>query len=167
MEQSIAAMRGHVIICGWGRVGRSIAAEVAAAGRPYVIVELDEDRVADTTAPVVIGDATVDQVLEEAGIARAAALVAAVESDAGNSFITLGARSLNQSLFIVARARQHDSEAKLARAGAEEREAIQDWLAHRCDDGPPCERCTWCSVRRWVGRRAEDALRAHDGGVTL
>lgn len=119
MEQSIAAMRDHVVICGWGRVGRSIAAEVAVAGRPYVVVELDEERVADTAAHVVIGDATEDRVLEEAGIARAAALVAAVDSDAGNSFITLGARSLNPSLFIVARARQHDSEAKLARAGAD------------------------------------------------
>lgn len=119
MEQSLASMEGHVIICGWGRVGRSIAAEVEAAGRQFVIVELDAARVTDDPHPVVVGDATEDSVLRLAGIDRADALVAAVDGDAANSFITLSARALEPRLFIVARARSQDSVEKLRRAGAD------------------------------------------------
>ncbi|MGZ4729178.1 MAG: potassium channel family protein [Acidimicrobiales bacterium] len=119
MEQSLASMQGHVIICGWGRVGRSIAAEVAAAGRDLVVVELDRDKVADVAAPSVVGDATEDSVLRAAGIERAGALVAAVDGDADNSFITLSARALCPGLFIVARARSQESADKLMRAGAD------------------------------------------------
>ena len=119
MEQSIAAKHDHVIICGWGRVGRAIAAEVHAAKRDLVIVELDPLRVADEAYDAVVGDATDDDVLEAAGIDRAVALVAAVNSDAANSFIVLSARALREDLFIVARARGQDSEGKLRRAGAD------------------------------------------------
>jgi voltage-gated potassium channel len=119
MEQSIAAKRGHVIICGWGRVGRAIASDVHAAKREFVVVESDPDRVADDPHDVVVGDATDDSVLEAAGIHRAAALVAAVDSDAANSFIVLSARAVREDLFIVARARSHDSQEKLRRAGAD------------------------------------------------
>jgi voltage-gated potassium channel len=118
MEQSIASLHDHVIICGWGRVGRAISAEVAAAGRDLVVVEADASRVAGVPHPTIVGDATEDAVLREAGIERAAALVAAVEGDAANSFITLSARALNPDLFIVARARSQDSGEKLGRAGA-------------------------------------------------
>jgi voltage-gated potassium channel len=119
MEQSIASMKGHVIICGWGRVGRSIATEVEAAGRDLVVVELDETRVEGMPHPVVLGDATADSVLRSAGIERAAALVAAVDGDAANSFIALSARAMKADLFIVARARSQDSVEKLRRAGAD------------------------------------------------
>jgi voltage-gated potassium channel len=119
MEQSIAAKSGHVIICGWGRVGRAIASDVHAAKRDFVIVEADPERVAGEPHDVVVGDATDDSILEAAGIARAAALVAAVDSDAANSFIVLSARALREDLFIVARARSQDSVDKLRRAGAD------------------------------------------------
>ncbi len=119
MERSITSLTGHVIICGWGRVGRAIAAEVLEAGRTFVIVEVDAERLDDVPHPVIHGDATKDDILRTAGIERAAALVAAVDSDAANSFITLSARSLKPDLFIVARARSHDSEGKLLRAGAQ------------------------------------------------
>jgi voltage-gated potassium channel len=119
MEQSIAAKRDHVIICGWGRVGRAIAADVHAAKRDFVIVESDGERVAQEPYDVVVGDATEDAVLLAAGIERASALVAAVDSDAANSFIVLSARALREDLFIVARARSQDSQEKLRRAGAD------------------------------------------------
>lgn len=119
MEQSIAAKHDHVIICGWGRVGRAIAAEVHAAKRDLVIVELDPLRVANETHDTVVGDATEDDVLKAAGLDRASALVAAVDSDAANSFIVLSARALREDLFIVARARGQYSEGKLRRAGAD------------------------------------------------
>jgi voltage-gated potassium channel len=119
MEQSIASMRDHVIICGWGRVGSSIGHEIAAAGRALVIVEREPIATAGLDLPVIVGDATDDAVLRAAGIERAASLVAAVDSDAANSFITLGARALNSQLFIVARARSEESSEKLRRAGAD------------------------------------------------
>ena len=119
MERTIDAMRDHVIICGWGRVGRSVASEVRAAGRPLIVVDNDPDRLAECPHPSVVGDATLDAVLTAAGIERAASLIAAVDADAANSFIILSARAMRPNLFIVARARGADSEEKLRRAGAD------------------------------------------------
>jgi voltage-gated potassium channel len=119
MEQSIASLHDHVIICGWGRVGRAIAEEVAEAGRALVVVETNETMLGEVPHPMVLGDATEDSVLRAAGIERAGALVAAVDGDAANSFITLGARSIRPGLFIVARARSQESVEKLRRAGAD------------------------------------------------
>lgn len=119
MDRTIAAQSGHVVICGAGRVGRSISDEVAASGRSAVVVEVDPDKAAASTVPTVVGDATDDDVLRAAGIERASALVAAVETDADNSFIVLSARALNPDLFVVARARSVDSEQKMRRAGAD------------------------------------------------
>jgi voltage-gated potassium channel len=118
MERQIEAMRGHVIVCGWGRVGRAIGAELTAAGTELVIVDLDPTRLLDTGLPSVVGDATEDQILEQAGLRRARALVAALENDAANLFVTLSARALCPDLFIVARARVEETEEKLRRAGA-------------------------------------------------
>ena len=120
MDKNIASFHGHVIVCGWGRVGRAIARELALGGKQVVIVDEDPDRVATiTTYPYVRGDASDDDVLRQAGIDRAAALVAAVSTDAGNLYITLSGRSLRPDLFIVARAREESSAAKLERAGAD------------------------------------------------
>jgi voltage-gated potassium channel len=119
MTRSIDAMADHVIICGWGRVGRSIAAEVAEAGRPLVVIDHQADRLEDCPHPSVLGDATEDAVLADAGIERAASLVAAVDSDASNSFIILSARALRPELFLVARVRSTDAEEKMRRAGAD------------------------------------------------
>lgn len=118
MEQSIASMRDHVIICGWGRVGRSIGGELAEGDRDLVVVERNEAKL-DGGPPAVVGDATEDAVLRAAGIEQASALVAAADSDAANSFIVLSARALNPDLFIVARTRNEDSGDKLYRSGAD------------------------------------------------
>lgn len=119
MERTIETLQDHVIVCGWGRVGRSIAAEVVAAGKPIVVIDEEAERLADCPHPTVHGDCTEDDTLERAGIARASSLVAAVDVDAANSFITLSARAIRPDIFIVARARSVDSEAKLLRAGAD------------------------------------------------
>lgn len=119
MEQSLSSLRDHVIVCGWGRVGRSIAAEMEAAGRKFVVVDQDGAKLPGPPIPSVEGDATEDSVLRSAGIDRAAALVAAADSDSANSFITLSARALGPALFIVARARSEESVEKLRRAGAD------------------------------------------------
>jgi voltage-gated potassium channel len=119
MERQIGAMRGHVIVCGWGRVGRAISAELATAGTDLVVVDSDVTRVDAADVPAVLGDATDDHVLERAGLAHARALVAALDADASNLFVTLSARALRPDLFIVARARVQESEEKLRRAGAD------------------------------------------------
>jgi voltage-gated potassium channel len=119
MERQIEAMRGHVIVCGWGRVGRAIGAELAAADAELVVVDLNATRLADSGMPALVGDATEDRVLEQAGLRRARALVAALDNDAANLFVTLSARALCPDLFIVARARIEETEEKLRRAGAD------------------------------------------------
>jgi voltage-gated potassium channel len=120
MDKRIAGLRGHVIVCGWGRVGRAIARELAAAGKGLVVVDSDPDRIATITSHLyVLGDASDDAVLLRAGIERAGALVAAVSTDAGNLFITLSGRSMRPDLFIVSRAREESSLAKLERGGAD------------------------------------------------
>ena len=119
MDRQIAHMEGHVIVCGWGRVGRAVAHDVQLSGRDVVVVDVDRDRVAGIAFPTVVADATLDDTLRAAGITRAATLVAALSGDAENLFVTLSGRSLNPRLFIVARARQEDSIAKLTQAGAD------------------------------------------------
>jgi len=120
MDKRIATLHGHVIVCGWGRVGRAIARELAAADKGFVVVDNDPDRIATIGSHLYVpGDASDDDVLRGAGIDRAAALVAAVSTDAANVFITLTGRSMRPDLFIVSRAREDSSAAKLQRAGAD------------------------------------------------
>jgi voltage-gated potassium channel len=119
MDRKIADLHGHVVVCGWGRVGRAVAADLAENGREVVVVDVDPDRVATVPHMRVLGDATLDSTLRNAGIERASALVAALEGDAENLFVTMSGRALNPGLFIVARARQDESIRKLTNAGAD------------------------------------------------
>ncbi|MGA2519854.1 MAG: potassium channel protein [Acidimicrobiales bacterium] len=118
MERKIERMSGHVVVCGWGRVGREVARFLAAAGLDVVVVDRDGTRMAEVPYPSVTGDATEDATLLQAGIDRAAALVAALDTDADNLFITVACRSMRPDLNIIARARNESSEPKLVRAGA-------------------------------------------------
>jgi voltage-gated potassium channel len=118
MQRAVENVSDHVIVAGWGRVGRSIAASLVATRLPVLVVEVDPERQATVDTLLVEGDATDDDVLVRAGIHRARALVAALNSDADNLYVTLSARRLRPDLFIVARARMESAEAKLAQAGA-------------------------------------------------
>lgn len=121
MAREIASMRGHVVLCGSGRVGRVLASLVTERGAQLVLIEQDAERaaLAPAGASVVVGDARDDDVLRQAGIERASTLVAALTTDADNVYVTLAARALNPSLFIVSRAHLEDAEEKLRRAGAD------------------------------------------------
>jgi voltage-gated potassium channel len=119
MERRIARRSGHVVVCGYGRVGRAITARVAGAGQQVVVVDRDPARLAGLTFETVLGDANDETVLRSAGIERARVLVAALSSDADNLYLTLTGRSLGPQLFIVARARIEPAEAKLVQAGAD------------------------------------------------
>ncbi len=119
MDREINKMSGHTVVCGWGRVGRAVADDLVHSGHAVVVVDANAERVANVPYPTVVGDATLDSTLRSAGIERAQALVAALEGDAENLFVTLSARAIRPSLFIVARARQDESVPKLANAGAD------------------------------------------------
>jgi voltage-gated potassium channel len=119
MERRIAAMAGHVIVCGWGRVGRVVADHLATRKMDFVVVDMDSERVGGVPFPCILGDATDDTVLREAGIDRARSLVTVMSNDAANLYVTLSGRSLNPALFIVGRARVAESEEKIRRAGAD------------------------------------------------
>ena len=118
MDRKIAEMHDHVIVCGWGRVGHAIVKEIGGSA-PVAVLDLDAERLADSPHPWLAGDVSEDAVLLGAGIMRARALVAALDTDAGNLFVTLSARALRPDLFIVARVRVEDSVEKLMRAGAD------------------------------------------------
>ena len=122
MKDRITRLKDHVILCGHGLVGREVARAFVAEGVQFVVIERDPTALAAVTEkeyPYVEGDATLDEMLEAAGIARARALVAAVGSDADNVYVTLSARGMRSDLFIVARASTAESEPKLIRAGAD------------------------------------------------
>jgi voltage-gated potassium channel len=119
MDRQISHLRGHVIVCGWGRVGRAVASGLLHGGQDVVVVDRNEERVRDLPFRTVVGDATSDAILRTAGVDRAQALVAALEGDAENLFVTLSCKALNPDLFIVARARQDESVPKLEHAGAD------------------------------------------------
>jgi len=119
MDRELSKISGHTVVCGWGRVGQAVAADLERSSHQVVVVDVNIERLAGVTHPVVIGDATLDSTLREAGIDRATSLIAALEGDAENLFVTLSGRSLNPNLFIVARARQDESVPKLANAGAD------------------------------------------------
>ena len=121
MGEQIDGLHGHLVLCGYGRVGSTVARELAHAGQRFVVVDINPESLADATRDghlVVEGDATDDDVLRSAGVVRARGLITTIDSDAHNVYVTLSARALNPSLFVVARANQDGAEAKLLQAGA-------------------------------------------------
>lgn len=122
MKRKIEALQGHYVVCGFGRVGQQVCAQLAQEGRSFVVVDKKVSAVERARALgylVVEGNAGDDEVLHDAGILRARGLVAAVESDAANLFVVLTARTLKPAIFVVARADTEDSVEKLQVAGAD------------------------------------------------
>ena len=121
-KRMIDKLENHFIICGYGRVGRGAAEELHRARVPFVITELDPDRVQRAMMGGMIAvnaDATQDQMLRDVGIARARGLVAALSNDADNLFTILSAKGLNPNLYVATRAAEEGAEQKMRRAGAD------------------------------------------------
>jgi voltage-gated potassium channel len=121
-KRKLRKMQQHYIICGYGRSGSRIAKELQELGKQVVVVEQDGEKLASIQAAGivgVIGDATDEEILLQAGINRASGLATSLDSDAANIFVTLTARGLKADLYIVARADQYSSQSKLKRAGAD------------------------------------------------
>lgn len=121
MQERIAGMSDHYIVCGYGRVGSTVTTELRDSGRTVVVVDVRPDsidRAREDGYLVVVGDATDEATLLDAGIERAAGLVATMDEDAYNVYVVLSARTLSRHLFIVGRANAPIAEARLKRAGA-------------------------------------------------
>lgn len=121
IEGKMRTLTNHYIVCGYGRMGKRICKELSAKPLPFVVIEKNPEFIATLLREGVMaieGDATQDEVLVQAGIERAKALVSVVGSDTENLYIVLTARGLNKDLYIVARAGEEGSEQKLLRAGA-------------------------------------------------
>ncbi|MBU1670310.1 MAG: potassium channel protein [Actinobacteria bacterium] len=122
MRSSIDNLRNHYIVCGYGRVGRSVAEELFTQGREFVVIERNPEvfqECVDEGYLGLLGSATDNETLVEAGIMRAVGLVSALRSDADNLYVVLTARTMNPSLLLVARADQPGSEEKLFMVGAD------------------------------------------------
>lgn len=122
LNKEVKKMKGHIIVCGYGRNGRKACEELHKNKRNFILVELNQDLLLAHEEvkqyQVITGDATHDETLQEARIDQASALITTLPNDAQNVFITLTAKELNPELTIIARASQEKSEKKLLRAGA-------------------------------------------------
>jgi voltage-gated potassium channel len=122
MDLRIKRLKGHYVVCGYGRVGEVVVDTMKEAGVHFVVIEKDLARIADAIDHGylhVLGDATDTETLKQAGVDRAKGLVCALENDADNLFTALSARTLNEDISIVSRCVNKDSEEKLLYAGAD------------------------------------------------
>ena len=122
MDKAISNLASHYILCGFGRLGHTIAESFASRGLPLVIIENDAPvirRLKSKRFLYVEGDATNDEVLEAAGVRRAKCIICTLNSDASNVYVVLIARSLNKNIFILSRASEMAVEKRMKQAGAD------------------------------------------------
>lgn len=121
VNMKIASLTNHIIVCGYGRMGRSLCADLRDRRAELLIIDQHDSKtvLAEQDGLLyILGDASEEAVLRSAGIERARGLVAVLDSDASNVFATLVARDLNPDILIVARAEKNESVSRLIRAGA-------------------------------------------------
>ncbi|MDA8563697.1 potassium channel protein [Mariniblastus sp.] len=121
MNKEIDRLHDHTIICGIGRLGARLASELAENGKPFVVIDGNVDRLEEARQRgylVIHGDATEEEILEQAGIDRATTLATVLSDDAANVFVTITARGLNQDITIIARGEDPRTEKKLLGSGA-------------------------------------------------
>ena len=121
MQKEIEQLRGHTIVCGMGRLGTILINELLAAGKPFVAIDTDDDRLSAAEARgclVVHGDATDEQTLEQAGIRHASMVATVLSEDTTNVFVTITAREMNPDVMIIARGENPRTEKKLLGCGA-------------------------------------------------
>jgi voltage-gated potassium channel len=133
-KRMIEKLKNHFIICGFGRVGRGAANELRHAGVPFVVVDIDPERVERAIHAgmlAVTADSTHDETLRQAGIERARGLIGALATDADNLFVLLSAKGLNPGIFVATRAAEEGAEGKMRRAGADAVFAPYAMTGHR------------------------------------
>lgn len=122
--ERVEDMENHVILCGYGRVGRTIADELKEMKKRFVIIEEDEEKVKgiieDSDYSVIHGDAKKEEMLEKARIKVAKALITTLGDDADNVFVIITAKALNPALRVISTATKDENRKKLRKIGAEE-----------------------------------------------
>ena len=134
LEKEIEKLKGHYIICGAGRVGRTVAREFRAHKIPCLIIEVDAQRAEwaiKEGIPVLIGSGAAEESLKQARIEHAKGLVSAVTSDADNLYIVLTASGMHPGMPIIARASEEEAIPKLRRAGATQVLSPYQFIGHR------------------------------------
>jgi len=119
----VQTMNEHVILCGYGRIGREIGEQISREGVELLVVEMDPERkqaAEEAGLPVLMADATLDETLLEAGIHRCRSLVAALPSNAANLYVVLSARGLAPRCRLIARSDSDEAARKLRQAGADQ-----------------------------------------------
>lgn len=122
MKARVAKLNDHYIVCGLGRVGSQVAAELSDEGTTFVGLDKNEDKVKAAIKDgytALVGDSTNEEFLESAGVKRAKGIVVSLGDDSGNLFITLAARQMNPHIFIVSRVNREENRTRLERAGAD------------------------------------------------
>ncbi len=125
MQSRIAKLNNHLIVAGMGRTGEYVVDELVAVQEDFVVIDLDESHLERAyrhhgkQLVYLIGDATEDDILREAGVERARGLISALTNDRDNLFVTLSARALNPKLRIVSKVIDAGNDAKVEKAGAD------------------------------------------------
>ena len=131
LQKKISHLHNHIVVCGFGRMGRALCERLTNTGVPFVLIESEADRTAEADEMGYLylpGDAMSEEVMRQARVDRARGLASCLRSDADNVFVTLTARSLNDQMTIIARAEKTDTEAKLKRAGANRVICPRSWV---------------------------------------
>ncbi len=121
MMRQVSKMKDHVIVCGYGRVGESAVLSLRSSERKVVVIEKEPEKAADLASAgllFVVGDATRDEILQQAGVERAWGLIVSTGNDSVNLFVVLSARALNHELYIVSRSVDAENDRKMRLAGA-------------------------------------------------
>jgi len=120
-KRMLGKLEDHVIVCGFGRMGQHVATELHVHEKPFVVIDISEEGIACARGmgyQGIVGDASIEEVLLNAGVLRAASLISVLDSDAANVFTVLTTRALNPDLIIVSRVNHDEATNKLRRAGA-------------------------------------------------
>lgn len=121
-RKMIDDLRDHIIVCGYGRVGRRVAEELRQGEADYVVLDFSPEAVEHAREQddlLVEGNGADDDDLTTAGIDRARGIIVASDDDADNLYITLSARARRPDINIIARASNESAERKLKLAGAD------------------------------------------------
>ncbi|WP_166385086.1 potassium channel family protein [Polaribacter sp. 11A2H] len=121
VEKKIASLKGHTIVCGYGRNGKQAILKLKNYNKDFVVIEKSKERIEVLDAAGVLnisGDATLDETLLRAGIEKASYLITALPSDANNLFVVLTVSQLNKGCKVISRASNESSYSKLKIAGA-------------------------------------------------
>ena len=121
-RKMIDELRDHIIVCGYGRVGRRAAEELRLARVPYVVLDFSSEAIAaaeESGDLFIVGSGAEDEDLARAGIDRARGMIVASDDDGENMYITLSAKARRSEIVVIARASTEEAERKLKLAGAD------------------------------------------------